>query len=222
MIRNICLAIALISLLLAIGPSLFGEIREQLKSGKPRGVDCSGVFLEIRDLCQSMGVTKDIKVKIVPTWRNAESKFSTIRIGEPILGKFDKASRDGMLGHELAHIKRNHSAKKIPILIAIIILLSVIYLFVPLQFTPFTFLVLSFGIVGIASRFMTWPFEYEADVVAAQHLGHEAVESFLRAVADIRQVDIQRDFYFHPSIANRIANLGWSRQTRFKKWYFEL
>jgi len=47
-------------------------------------------------------------------------------------------------------------------------------------------------------------------------------KSVLTALAASKKIDVTRDFYFHPSINKRKANLGWSQKTRFRKWYFEL
>jgi Zn-dependent protease with chaperone function len=76
--------------------------------------------------------------------------------------------------------------------------------------------------MGIAMRFISWPDEYRADLIAMQYVNRGAVVSFLTAMAALRKMDVTRDFYRHPSINKRIANLGWSQKTRFKKWYFEL
>jgi len=76
--------------------------------------------------------------------------------------------------------------------------------------------------MGIAIRFASWPDECEADLVAGRYVSPEAVVSFLTAMAELRKMDVTRDFYRHPSMTKRRANLDWSPRTRFRKWYLEL
>lgn len=69
----------------------------------------------------------------------------------------------------------------------------------------------------LATPFISWPLEYEADVMADECVKQGAVVSSLNAIAKLRKMDVTRDFYGHPSINKRIANLDWPQRTRFKK-----
>jgi len=227
-LRNICLATGWILALLAVGPSLFGVMWENRKKGKPRDVDPNTIIPEWTKLRRSMGITKDIRVTVFPNLRNATSKYSTIEIGQPVIDSLGSVSIKGVFAHELAHIKGNHLLKQglllFSVLFAEAVLLLILCKFTPLGSSIFTPLFLFIGVMGIDIRFITWPFEYKADLIAKQYVGRKAVVSCLKAMAAIRKVDIAHDFYGHPSIAKRIANLSWcwSQKTRFKKWYFDL
>jgi Zn-dependent protease with chaperone function len=224
-LRNICIATGCVSALLAVGPSFFGYLWEELTRGKPQDVDPDIVVPELRKLCRLMGIEEEIQVKVFPSLKNAAVRSSTLEIGQPLLDKLDSVAMKGVLAHELAHLKES-SLKRFTFLIAVIVILvalvALVYQFTPFGSSFFTLLALSFGLMSISFRFITWPFEYEADLIAEKHVGRKAVESCLRELAVIRGVDTTHEFYFHPSITNRIASLGWSEKTRFKKWYFEL
>jgi len=228
-LRCICLAIGWILALRAVVPSLFRFMWEVLTKGKARDEDPNKIIPEWKKFCQSMGITKDIKTKVFPNLRNAYAKDSTIEIGQPILDTFDSASKKAMLAHELAHIKENPAFKFLYFCIVIavfFVLLAVLYQFTPLGSSSYSSfcpsLLLLIGFTGIAFRFITWPFEYKADLVAKQYVRRKAVVSCLKSLASIRKMDCGQDFYSHPSIAKRVANLDWTKKTRFKKWYFEL
>jgi hypothetical protein len=58
--------------------------------------------------------------------------------------------------------------------------------------------------------------------MADQHVQQNTVVSFLNAMAALKKMDVAHDFYRHPSVKKRIANLGLSQETRFIRWHFEL
>ena len=235
--RTICLVIGWVLIVVAVGPSLFGFVREQLRKGKSRDVDPDTIVPRWKQFCQSMGIEKDIKMKVFTNLRNAHPNGTTIEIGQPVLDNLDSVSIKAVLAHELAHIKINSALKLRRLLVVILfgaVLVGVARATVPLVFTYSvnqlgfscsTFsalLILTIGFMGIAIRFMSWPDEYEADLMADQCVKQGAVVSFLTAMAALRKMDVTRDFYLHPSVNKRKANLGWSQKTRFRKWYFEL
>jgi Zn-dependent protease with chaperone function len=239
--RTICLVIGWVLTVVAVGPSSFGSVCECMRKGKGRYEDPNTVIPEWKQLCQSMGIAGDIKVRVFPNLRNARvnrlTNRTVIEIGQPVLDSLDSVSIKAVFAHELAHIKINSALKLRHLLVVILvgtILVGVACATVPLVFTYsveqldfscFTFSVLSIltiGFMGIAIRFMSWPDEYEADLIAMQYVNREAVISFLTAMAALRKIDVTRDFYSHPSINKRKANLGWSQETRLKKWYLEL
>ncbi|MCJ7422964.1 M48 family metalloprotease [Candidatus Bathyarchaeota archaeon] len=236
-LRITCIVIGWLLTLAAVGPSLSGYVWERVRKGKAENLDPNIIIPGWKQFCQSMGIEKDIKVKVFPNLRNAYANGTTIEIGQPVLDSLDSVSIKAVFTHELAHIKINDALKLKHLLVVILvcsIFVSVAHAIVPLVFTHsvvqlgfshFTFSVLSIlmiGFMGIAIRFMSWPDEYKADLVAMQHVNRGAVVSFLTAMAALRKMDVTRDFYLHPSINKRKANLGWSRKTRFRKWYFEL
>ena len=236
--RSICLVIGWVLTVVAVGPSSFGFVWERLRKGKAEDLeDPNTVIPGWKQFCQSMDIKENIKVKVFSNLRNAYPNGTTIKIGQPVLDNLDSVSVKAVFAHELAHIKINYALKLRHLLVFIlfgVVFVGVARATVPLVFTYsvdqlgfswFTFSVLSIliiGFMGIAIRFMSWPDEYKADLMAMQHVNRGAVVSFLTAMAELRKTGVTRDFYSHPSINKRRANLGWSQKTRFRKWYLEL
>jgi len=215
--------------LLAVVPSSFGFVSERVRKGKGRYIDDPDTVIpEWKKFCQSMGIEEDIKVKVFPNLRNAYANGTTIEIGQPVLDSLDSFSIKAVFAHELAHIKGKHALKKgrllFGVLFAAAVLLGVLDSFGLLGSSLFTCsaLLTLLAFMGIAMRFILWPFEYEADLMADRCVKEGAVVSSLKAMTTLRKTDVTRDFYSHPSVNKRIANLGWSGKTRFRKWYFEL
>lgn len=227
-----CLVAGWLLTVAAVVPSSLGFVWEYMRKGKARDEDPNTVIPEWKELRQSMGIKKDIKVKVFSNLRNAYAKGTTIQIGQPVLDNLDSASIRGVFAHELAHIKMNYALKLRHLLVIILVgvvfvtVLSLVFTYIvdPLGSSLFTCsaLLILIDFMGIAIRFISWPFEYEADLIAKQYVNREAVVSFLTAMAELRKMDVTRDFYGHPSINKRKANLDWSQKTRFRKWYFEL
>lgn len=218
--------------LVAVGPSSFRSIWEDMRKGKPRYEDPNAVIPEWKRFCQSMGIKEDIKLKVFRNLRNAYARHTTIEVGQPVLDNLDSVSIKGVFAHELAHIKGKHVFKQGCLLFGVLV--GALFAAVPLlgispSFDPSgsslfwsSVLLILVDFTGIAIRFISWPFEYKADLIADQYVKQKAVASFLEAMAALRKMDVTRDFYLHPSITKRKANLDWSQKTRFKKWYFEL
>jgi len=231
-LRITCLVTGWLLTLGAVGPSSFGSVWERVRKGKPGDLDPNTVIPGWKQFCQSMSVEKDIKVKVFPNLRNAYAKGTTIEIGQPVLDSLDSVSIKAVFAHELTHIKTTYALKLRHLLVVILggVVLATVLLLVftysvdPLGFPCFTCsaLLILISFTGIAIRFTLWPDEYEADLIAKQYVNREAVVSFLTAMAALRKIDVTRDFYRHPSVNKRIANLDWSQKTRFRKWYFEL
>jgi len=232
-LRIICLVIGWVLTLVAVGPSLFGFVRERVRKGKARYENPGAIIPGWEQLRRSMDIKENINVKVFSNLRNAYADRNTIKIGQPVLDSLDSISIKAVFAHEFAHNKINYAWKLRHFLVAILVgvvpttvlLLVFAYSVVPLGFNCFTFSVLPIfiiGFAGIAIRFMSWPDEYQADLIALQHVNQAAVVSFLTEMTALRKMDITRDFYLHPSITKRIANLDWPQKTRFRKWYFEL
>lgn len=238
-VRITSVVIGWVLILVAVGPSLFGFVWERVRKGKGRYVDPDTIVPGWRQFCQSMGIEKDIKVKVFPGLRNAYPDLTNtkIKIGQPVLDSLDSASIKAVVAHELAHIrgdfKGDYRFKQKCLLFGVrfgallsaaVLLCRVSYSF-GLSSSPlfwFSVLLIASSFMGISARFISWPHEYEADVMAVRYVNRGAVVSFLKAVAALRKMDVTRDFYTHPAINRRIANLDWSQETRFRRWYFEL
>jgi Zn-dependent protease with chaperone function len=228
----ICLATGGLLTLVAVGPSSFSLLRERARKGKITPVeDLDAVIPGWKRFCHSMGIEKDIQVNIFANLRNAYAEGNTINIGQPVLATLDSISVRGVFAHELAHIKGNHAMKGLRLLAAVVfvsgtLLEGVLYGFGPSGSTPLAcvaLLIILTGLTGIAMRFISWPFEYTADLTADERVKQGAVASALKALATLRRLDVRRDSYGHPSINKRIANLGGRPQNkRFVRWYLEL
>jgi Zn-dependent protease with chaperone function len=227
-----CLVSGWVLTLVAVVPSLFWYEWERVRKGKGEDVDPDTIVPGWKQFCQSMGIEDDIKVKVFPNLRNAYADRTTIEIGRPILNSLDSVSIKAVFAHELAHIKGNHGFKQWCLLVGVLVVAlfaTVLLLGVPYSSDLsglYLFLssvsLISIAVVGIAMRFISWPFEYKADLKADQHVQQNGVFSFLNAIAVLREIDVTRDFYRHPSVNKRIANLDWPQKTRFRKWYLEL
>jgi hypothetical protein len=238
-LRIICIIIVgWVLVLVAVVPSLHGFALERMTKGKARLVeDPNTIVPGWREFCQSMGIEKHIKIKIFANLRNARVNGTTIEFGQPVLDNLDSVSIKAVFAHELAHIKINDDRKLRHLLWLVLVgavLVRILRATVPWVFTYtvyqpgfscFIFSVLSIlaiGLVGIAIRFRSWPDEYEADLMADQCVKQDAIVSALSALATLKNMDVTRDFYLHPSINKRKANLGWPRRTRFRQWYLAL
>jgi len=91
-----------------------------------------------------------------------------------------------------------------------------------MQFNLFGTILLMVAMISILSRFIFWPFEYQADFVASEFAGEEIFTETLLSYARLKNIDIKHDFYFHPSVSKRINNLNLSKMARIVKWYLEI
>jgi Zn-dependent protease with chaperone function len=238
-VRITSVAVGWVLVLVAVGPSLFGFVRGRVRKGKGRYIDPDTIVPGWRQFCQAMGVKKAIKVKVFPGLRNAYPDLTNtkIKIGQPVLDSLDSASIKAVVAHELAHIgggfEVHYTFKQKCLLFGVrfgallgaVVLLGRLSSGFGLPSAPlfwFSVLLAPSSLMGISARFMLWSGEYQADLMAMQYVNREAVVSFLKALAALRKLDLTQDFYTHPGINRRIANLGWPQETRFRKWYFEL
>jgi Zn-dependent protease with chaperone function len=223
-INNTCLILASILICIAIGPSLFREAVEQSRAAKPIKLDSSNdIWKEIDTIRRQMCVKWTIAVKVRYNWPNVESKFRSITIGQTILDTLNEGDRRSLFAHELAHIQKCHSFLKLSIFVPIAIVLCLVaYRLFLMQFNPFAIILLIVAIFSILSRFITWPFEYQADFVASEFTGENVFTKTLLSYARSKNINIKRDFYFHPSVSKRINNLNLSKTARIVKWYLEV
>jgi Zn-dependent protease with chaperone function len=227
---TICLGTGALLTLVAVGPSSFWFLWERVRKRKGKYEDPDTIVPGWKRFCQSMGIEKAIQVRSLTNLRNAFAKGSTINIGQPVLESLDSVSLKGVFAHELAHIKGNHTLKGKCLLMGVVLasgvlFQGVLYGFGPSGSTAFacaTQSIMVIGFAGIAMRFVLWPFEYSADSMADQCVKQGAVASALKAIATLRKMDVAHDFYGHPSVNKRIANLGKSQKGKFRRWHIEL
>jgi len=208
--------IALLMIITAVGPSIIGEF---LGSHKDKGYLKPDKWLakEFNNLVRSAGITRKVVLVIIPNWDNAESNCYKIKLGQIYDNQFEKQMKLALLAHELAHIQKKHYFKSMIILMLIPILvlfLSLLLLTLWLDSLPnneatFGLMLLSFCIATIVFRFISWKFELQADLTAAdiKPINKHLMICFLSEMAKISNMSINRDYYRHPSINKRIANL---------------
>jgi len=163
---------------------------------------------ELSNLAKMMGIHLDGEdvLKVAPQWINAGATIDgKIILGQIVADEFDREARKGVLAHELAHLRAKHSMKNVTVLfltfIPVLFLISVLHLPGPVN------LLLVFSAYGLILPMVSWHSEYEADAIAATFVGINPVIRGLRKLAEVKQTDISRDTYSHPSISNRISRL---------------
>ncbi len=180
------------------------------------------ILYEMENLRNQLKIKKKIKLKIVPDFFNAATDGYTVYFGKPLIEILNEDEIQFILAHELAHISKNHVNKKLVIFFGIFLLILILFVFILKIHSFFSLITIFMGIMAMSSRFISWPYEYQADIVAVKLVQKNTLSSTFNKIASIRNIDINRGNYTHPSIHNRIINLDWSPKTRFKKWYFSL
>jgi len=182
----------------------------KLDEAKP--VYSVGLMEEIASIAtrMKMKVVDDYEsVKYVSEWVNAAvTPGGSIVLGQLIVEEFHKEDREAILGHELGHKKGHHHLKRTVLFMLAMIPLSCCLAQSGLPF--FVNLLISFAAVGLIMPLVSWPFEYQADAIAAKCIGPEGPERVingLKKLAASAGIDINRDSYTHPSISRRVKKL---------------
>jgi Zn-dependent protease with chaperone function len=183
---------------------------------------------QVQRLRISMGITEEIRLTIIPKLINAQIRPTLdnayqIVLGKPLIRELDNASLVVILVHELAHAKNKHALNGIWYHIATTEVLFFLSLFSfnygsSLDFIPNIFIFI--GIISLSTRYLSWPNEYAADLVAAQYTGTKAFVTALSKIAEMRHRDRDFSSFTHPSITNRLDNLKWTSKIRGFKWHF--
>ncbi len=187
--------------------SIAGIIKWWHKLSEAKPIYSFGLMEEISNIASYMRlkIKDNHMIRVVNGWINAAVlQDGKIILGQPIVEEFDKEIREGILGHELGHRKGNHWIKR-----ALLLLLAT-PLFCYLAILPFPWYVnylLLFAAMGLIMPLISWPFEYQADTIAAKYVGKEKVIWGLMKLATSANMDINQDSYTHPSIARRIRRL---------------
>ena len=162
-------------------------------------------FSSLSNLMKVKTRNKD-PIGVVAKWINAAAKLDkSIVLGQPIVEEFEKDERMGVLAHELAHCKGNHSVICAGLLMPFIVVL--LYSLSILQLPWYIEVLIIFSFFGLAMPITSWPFEYKADAVAARYIGKEKMIAALNKLAEANSIDINQDSYSHPAISRRVAHL---------------
>lgn len=152
--------------------------------------------------------------KIVPELRGAKSislpAFSCckvhfagrVRIGCTILCGLNNLALKGVLAHELAHIKKNHSIKGLS---SLLVFVPVLVYSIVSNSIPIILFFLTLAIGTLVFSVISWQHEYEADAIAAEYVGKTNMAHALEQVT--RLLYRPGDTLVHPSFKKRISHL---------------
>ncbi len=130
----------------------------------------------------------------------------TVHIGCTLLCRLDNRALKGVLAHELAHLRKRHSIKGLsPFLMFIPIL---VYGHIATSW-PIIPLLLTFTVCILVISLISWRNEYQADAIAAEHVGRMDMVYALEQVA--RLIYRPGDTPTHPSFKKRISRLSPSK-----------
>jgi len=153
-------------------------------------------------------------LEIVPELRSAKSIpwpfFSgrkvhfagRVRIGCTILCGLDNLALKGILAHELAHLRKNHSVKG---LFLLLIFVPVLVYWIASNSVPIIPILLTFAIGTLVFSLISWQQEYEADAVAAEYVKKKDMAYALDQIT--RLIHRPGDTLVHPSFKKRISRL---------------
>lgn len=178
-----------------------------------RGHEAMNIMAELaNEMNVNLHPTKPLEV--VPELRGAKSTplpfFSDcrvhfagrVRIGCTILCDLDNLALKGILAHELAHLRKNHSLKGLP---SLLLFVPVLAYWIASRSTPIIPILLTFAIWTLVFSLISWHHEYEADSVAAEYVGKEDMAYALEQIQ--RLIYRPGDTLVHPSFKKRISRL---------------
>lgn len=191
-------------------------------AGRSRGavpLKWSDVPDSLRALAERMKVVLDseVPVEIAPAWLGARAMVAArgrrgnrIRLGGALAARLSPEALEGVLAHELAHIKCMHwelllAGSTLAALAGIAVGLAVD---LPIAFR----LVFGGGVLVLAAAVLSWVSEYEADSVAAEYVGYDVMALTLRELRD--SGFRTRAEFTHPPDGSRVRQLVWARWRR--------
>jgi len=166
----------------------------------------------LRLLADRMKVSLDpgFPIELSPSWRGARAmaavacgRGNRIRVGGALAGILSAEAFEGVLAHELAHLKCRHW--ELLLLGSILAALGGVALGLALDL-PTALRVLAGGVVLVLSAAgLSWTSEYEADRVAAQYVGYDVMALTLR---ELRDAGFRtRAEFTHPPDGSRVRRL---------------
>jgi len=190
--------------------------------GKTKGLvplQWSDVPDSLEALARRMKVALDstVPVEIAPSWLGARAMVSAggrrgnrIRLGGALAARLSPQALDGVLAHELAHLKCMHwelllAGSTLAALAGIAVALA---LDLPIALR----LLLGGGILVLSAAALSWAAEYEADSVAAQFVGYDVMALTLRELRD--SGFRTRAEFTHPPDGSRVRQLLSARWRR--------
>ncbi len=173
----------------------------------------------------NMNTRRRLEIIIRPKWTNAQAPGpSTIVVGKILLDAATSDQLNGILAHELAHIKGRHQIKWLLAFGIVAMLLIVVRWFLNIMLPQSENLFIIFPaiaaiVISILSLFSRQT-EYAADTLASEYLGKTIITEALIFLAGINNQNVNTDPYLHGSITKRISNLSGPKICRLSRWYF--
>lgn len=176
----------------------------------------------LKSLAGSMKVALDpeVPVEIAPAWLGARAMVAArgrrgnrIRLGAVLGARLSPQALDGVMAHELAHLKCMHWE----LLLAGSTLAAIAGIAVGLAVDlPVVSKLMLGGIIPvIAAAVLSWIAEYEADSVAAQFVGYGVMAQTLR---ELRDSGFRTHAEFtHPPDGSRVRQLLAPRWRRLRR-----
>jgi len=166
----------------------------------------------LRTLAGRMKVSLDssFPVEISPSWRGARAiaaviggRGNRIRLGGALAGTLSPEALEGVMAHELAHLKCRHW--ELLLLGCVLAAVGGVALGLALDL-PTTLRMVLGGIVPVVSAAsLSWVSEYEADRVAARYVGYDVMAQTLR---ELRDTGFRtRAEFTHPPDGSRVRRL---------------
>jgi Zn-dependent protease with chaperone function len=159
----------------------------------------------------------NVPVEIAPSWLGARAMVSAggrrgnrIRLGGALAARLSPEALEGVMAHELAHIKCMHwelllAGSALAALAGIAVGLAV-------DLATVWRLILGGSVLVLSASVLSWVSEYEADSVAAQFVGYSVMASTLRELRD--SGFRTRAEFTHPPDGSRMRQLLWARWLR--------
>ncbi len=166
----------------------------------------------LRTLAGRMKVSLDssFPVELSPSWRGARAiaaviggRGNRVRLGGALAGTLSPEALEGVMAHELAHLKCRHW--ELLLLGCILAALGGVALGLALDL-PTALRVALGGLVPVVSAAsLSWLAEYEADRVAARYVGYDVMALTLR---ELRDTGFRaRAEFTHPPDGSRVRRL---------------
>ena len=153
-------------------------------------------------------------LEIVPGLRNAKAVPHLFRSGLRVdygggvqicctmLCRLEGSALEGVLAHELAHLKKRHQAR---MLLSSLVFAPIVIYTIASWSVAIIPISLSCAVFGLVYSLISWQSEYEADAVAAEYVGERRMADALEQVGQV--LHKRRDTFTHPSLKKRISRL---------------
>ena len=151
-----------------------------------------------------MSVRREVVFVVGRGGSNAYVRKKRIVVGEKLLLDSTDSEIEGLIGHELGHISKNHLRKK-AITTRAMMALAIVAVFLSSFWRELPIVlgtVLSF--VSVISIPLNWKYEYEADAMAAETLGEEVV---ILALTKLQTKSFDGISLTHPPLSWRIRRV---------------